>query len=1026
MSWIIRTALRFRTLTVAAAAILVVLGIRAALETPFDVFPEFAPVLAEVQTEAPGLATEEVERLVTIPIENALNGVSWLDTIRSRTVLGLSSVVLIFEDGTDLMAARQMVQERLGTVADRLPSVARPPIILPPLSATSRIMKIGLTSKTLSQLDLSSLARWTIRPRLNAIPGVANVAIWGEQVRQIQALVDPVRLRANEVSLAQVVGAAQEALYIGAGGFVDTPNQRLAIFHTQAIESPQDLAEVPLALRGGGVLTIGDVAEVVEGHAQMIGDAVINDGPGLLLIVEKQPWGNTFEVTERVENALESMRPGLGDVTIDSTIFRPATFIEMSLRNLQIALITGCVLVIAILIPFLYEWRTAFISLLAMPLSLLAAILVLSYRGATINTMILAGLIIALGEVVDDAIIDVENIMRRLRQNASSASPRSAFQVVYDASLEVRSAVVYGSLVVVLVLMPVFFLGGLSGSFFRPLALSYILAMLASLVVALTLTPALSLLLLPPAAARQTAEPPLVAFLKAHYRRRLPVVLKKSKSGLRFMALAFLLTIACLPFLGEELLPNFQEYDFLMHWVEKPGTSLEAMTRITIRASEELRSIPGVRNFGAHIGRAEVSDEVVGPNFTELWISLDPSVDYEATVARVQAVVDGYPGLYRDLLTYLKERIKEVLTGADASIVVRIYGPELETLYETAERVAETMATVEGVADLHIEQQVLVPQVIVRPRPEAARQFGLTPGTIRQAATTLLQGARVGQIYRSGEPIDVVVWGDARYRRSVTSLRELRVDLPQGGQVPLGDVAEIHVGPTPNVINREGTSRRIDVICNARGRDLGSVARDVEAAVRSLDFPRGYHPEFLGEFVEQRRARNRLLFLSLLSVIGIFLILHADFGSLRPTLLVFLSLPFALIGSVLAVILSGGVLSLGSLVGFITVLGIAARNGVMLVSHYRHLETEEGERFGEELALRGAEERLAPILMTALTTMLAILPIVVRGNVPGQEIEHPMAVVILGGLLTSCLLNLILLPALYARFGEPFGSAGKP
>jgi len=1019
MNWIIRTALRLRILIVAAAAMVIVLGVRAVRETPFDVFPEFAPVRVEVQTEAPGLATEEVERLVTIPLENALNGVSWLDTIRSRTVLGLSSVVLIFEDGTDLFAARQMVQERLGTVAGGLPAVAKPPVMLPPLSATSRIMKIGITSKTLSQLDLTSLARWTIRPRLSAIPGVANVAIWGEQVRELQALVDPVRLRSNEVTLAEVVQAARQALIVGAGGFVDTPNQRLAIFHGQAIETPDELARVPIALRGGGVLTIGDVADVVEGHAQMIGDAVINDGPGLLLIVEKQPWGNTFAVTEQVERALDALRPGFGDVEIDSTIFRPATFIEMSLDNLQIALVTGCVLVVAILIPFLYEWRTAFISLLAIPLSLLSAILVLSYRGNTINTMILAGLIIALGEVVDDAIIDVENIMRRLRLNASSPSPQNAIRVVLNASLEVRSAVVFGSLVVVLVLMPVFFLGGLSGSFFRPLALSYILAMLASLVVALTLTPALCLLLLPRAAAIQAGEPPLVTFLKRHYRRALPRVLRKSNAALRLMALAFVLTLACLPFLGEELLPDFQEYDFLMHWVEKPATSLEAMQRITIRASRELRSIPGVRNFGAHIGRAEAADEVVGPNFTELWISLDPSVDYEATVARVQEVVNGYPGLYRDLLTYLKERIKEVLTGADASIVVRIYGPELDTLYQTAERVAQSMEGIEGVGDLHVEQQVLVPQVIVRPRPESARHFGLTPGAIRDAATTLLQGAKVGQIYRGGEPIDVVVWGDAKYRRSVASLRDLRIDLPSGGQVPLGDVAEIYVGPTPNVINREGASRRIDVTCNVQGRDLGSVARDVEAAVRLLDFERGYHPEFLGEFAEQRRARNRLLFLSLLAVAGIFLILHADFRSARPSLLVFLSLPFALIGSVLAVILSGGLLSLGSLVGFITVLGIAARNGIMLVSHYRHLETEEDEPFGERLALRGAEERLAPILMTALTAMLALLPIVVRGNVPGQEIEHPMAVVIVGGLLTSTFLNLFLLPALYARFGEP-------
>jgi len=1018
MRWIVETALRFRVVAVAAAALLIVVGLRVFQTTPYDVFPEFAPVRVEVQTEAPGLSTVEVESLVTIPLENALNGVSWLDTIRSKSVLGLSSVVLFFEDGTDLMAARQMVQERVAVVAGRLPSLAQPPVILPPLSATSRIMKIGLTSPTLSQLELSSLARWTIRPRLNAIPGVANVAIWGERVRQIQAEVDPLRLQANALSLKTVVAASREALFVGAGGFVDTPNQRLAVTHDQAVDSADDLAEIAVAYRDAGALKLGDVARVEEGYAQMIGEAVINDGDGILLIVEKQPWGNTFEVSEGVEEALRALGPGLGDVEVDTTIFRPATFIEMSLRNLRVALILGCILVVAILIPFLYEWRTALISLLAIPLSLLTAVLVLSWRGGTLNTMILAGLIIALGEVVDDAIIDVENITRRLRQNAESASPRPAFRVVLDASLEVRSAVVYGSFVVVLVLLPVFFLEGLSGAFFRPLALSYILAILASLAVALTVTPALCLLLLPQAETH-VGDPPLVAKLKARYRTMLPRFVSAPRRARAGMALATVAALVAVPFLGEELLPRFKEYDFLMHWVEKPGTSLEAMKRITIRASRELRSIPGVRNFGAHIGRAEVSDEIVGPNFTELWISLDPSVDYDATVSRVQEVVDGYPGLYRDLLTYLKERIKEVLTGASASIVVRIYGPDLETLYASADRVADAISHVDGVADLHVEQQVLVPQVLIRQRPEQARAFGLTPGAIREAATTLVQGTKVGQVYRGEEPIDVVVWGEPRFRRSVEAIRELRIDTPGGGQVPLGDVAAVEIVSTPNAIQREGASRRIDVTCNVRGRALGSVARDVEQAVGAVPFERGYHPEFLGEFAEQRRARNRLLLLSALALAGIFLLLHADFGSARLTLLIFLSLPFALIGGVLGVLATGGTLSLGSIIGFVTVLGIAARNAVMLVSHYRHLQREEGQTFGTGLAMQGAEERLAPIMMTALTTVLALLPILARGNIPGQEVEFPMAVVIVGGLLTSTLLNLFLLPALYLEYGHP-------
>ena len=480
-----------------------------------------------------------------------------------------------------------------------------------------------------------------------------------------------------------------------------------------------------------------------------------------------------------------------------------------------------------------------------------------------------------------------------------------------------------------------------------------------------------------------------------------------------------LLTVGTVPFLGEAFLPDFQEYDFLMHWVEKPATGIDAMRRITVRASQELRAIPGVRNFGAHIGRAEVADAIVGPNFTELWISLDPSVDYDATVADIQEVVDGYPGLYRDLLTYLRERIREVLTGASGSIVVRIFGPDLDTLRATADEVAGAMTPIAGVTDLAVEQQEPVPQIVVRPRAEAAAMFGLTPGHIRRAATTLIQGTTVGQVYQDQQIFDVVVWGVEEIRRDPTTVGDLRIDTPSGAQVPLADVADVFVAPTLNVIRREGASRRIDVICNVAGRDLGSVAREIEERVLGLSFEQGYHPEFLGEYAAQQQARNRLVGLSGLALLGIFVILYSDFGSFRVAGVVFAGLPIALTGGVVATLLSGGALSLGSLVGFVTVLGIAARNGIMLVSHYRHLEEVEGERFGPALVLRGAKERLAPILMTALTTMLALVPIALGGERPGQEIEHPMALVIIGGLITSTLLNLLLLPALYARFGEP-------
>ena len=1018
MRWLIESSLHFRVLVVALAATLLIAGWQTVRTTPLDVFPEFAPPLVEIQTEAPGLSTEEVENLITVPLENALNGTSWLKTIRSKTVLGLSSVVLIFEEGTDRILAHQLVQERVATVASSLPSVAHQPVILPPLSSTSRAMKIGIWSETLSQMEMTDLALWTIRPRLMAVPGVANVAIWGQRDRQFQVQIDPVRLRAAGVTMDEVLIATRDATELGAGGFIDTPNQRLPVSHAGAVRSAEDLALVVVRYANGTPIRIGDVADVKIDSPPPIGDAIINDQPGLLLIVEKQPWGNTLDVTREVEATLETLKPGLTGMEIDSTIFRPATFIEDSLANLSRALVVGCVLVIIVLALFLFEWRTALISLLAIPLSLLAAAVVLYLRGGTLNTMVIAGLVIAVGEVVDDAIIDVENITRRLRLNRAAGNPKSAFKVVLDASLEVRSAVVYASLIVALVFLPVFFLEGLSGTFFRPLAFSYVLAIMASLFVALTVTPAMCLMLLPQAK-EQKKEPPLVRLLKAGYRAVLPGLVKRPIIAGIILVSALIGAGVIVPRLGEEFLPKFKERDFLMHWLEKPGTSLEAMTRATVLASKEMRAIPGVRNFGSHIGRAEVADEVVGPEFTELWISLDPSVDYDETVAKVQEVVDGYPGIYRDLLTYLKERIKEVLTGASASIVVRVFGPDLETLREKAHEIEGAITDIEGVTNLKVEQIVQVPHIQVKLRPEAAANFGLTPGQVRRAATTLIQGTTVGQIYDQQKVFDVVVTGIPDLRAGIQSLREILIDTPSGARVPLKDVADVIIVPTPNTIKHEGASRRIDVTCNVSdGRDLGSVAREIEEKVKGIEFPREYHPEFLGEYAAREASQRQLLILGAAAVIGILVLLQVDFQSVRLMLLVALTLPFALIGGVFAVFFSTGILSLGSLVGFVTVLGISARNAIMLVSHYRHLELEEGMAFGISLVLRGAEERLAPILMTALTAGLALLPLVLHGDKPGHEIEHPLAVVILGGLVTSTALNLFLMPALYAVFGR--------
>ena len=805
---------------------------------------------------------------------------------------------------------------------------------------------------------------------------------------------------------------------VSSGGFIDTPNQRLSLAQISNITAPEDLANIPVQSQNGSVIRLGDVADIQIGHPAPIGDGVINDQIGILLIVEKEPWGNTLDVTRGVENVLEELKPGLEGVTVDSTIFRPATFVSQSIDHLNESLLLGCLLVIIVLALFLGDWRTTVISVIAIPLSLAIALIVLRWRGETINTMILDGLIIALGEVVDDAIIDVENILRRLRQNQLSAQPLPAYKVVLAASVEVRSAVVYASLIIITVFIPVFFLPGLSGTFFRPLALAYMIAIIASLGVALTVTPALCLLLLGGKQGLKPSEGRFSRWVKGIYKNMLPAFARKPWYALGILSIAMALTGWIWAFhLGEEFLPKFKERDFLMHWLEKPGTSVEASRRITIAAAQDLLAVPGVRNHGAHIGRAEVADEVVGPDFTELWISIDPDVDYESTIEQVQEVVDGYPGLVRDLLTYLRERIKEVLTGASASVVVRIYGPDLERLKDHSIRVNSALGDIPGITELKAESLTLVPHINIKVRPQVAALHGLRPGQVRRAVDTLIRARKVGEVFQQQRVNDVVIWTHPHVRSDVNSLKELLIDTPAGGHVSLSDIADLEVIGTPNAIKREGASRRIDVTCNVTDRSLGEVVADIEKRLGGVTFDLGYHPEILGEWAERQTAQSRLGWLSIAAVAVILVLLLSDFKSPRIVSLIALSLPFALIGGVIAAWLFGGVLSLGSLVGFVTVLGIAARNGILLVSHYKHLEIEERHPFNMDLVLKGSEERLVPILMTATTAALALLPLILKGNVPGNEIERPMAIVILGGLVTSTVLNLFLLPAIYARFG---------
>ncbi len=1028
MRTLVASSLRYRWLVVFAAVAMMFFGGTQLRDTPVDVFPEFAPPRVEIQTKTLGLSAAEVEEFITVPLEQNLAGVPDLDVIRSTSVEQLSSITLIFERGTNWLNARQLVQERLATVAPSLPSWAAPPFMMQPLSSTARTMKIGVSSEKYDLIQLSAIVRHKIRPRLLRVRGVASVGVWGNRKVQQQVQLDPRRMAKYGVSVDRVTKVTADALdavllkhssgsVVGTGGFIDTPNQRIAITHVLPIAEPRDLAQVGFDAPDGTRLRLSDVADVVTNHPPLAGDAVVNDGPGLLLIVEKFPSANTLEVTRGVEEALEQLRPGLAGIEMDATIFRPATFIEVAIENLTRALLLGCLLLVLVLIAFVFEWRIAFISLVAIPLSLMAAAIVLALRGATVNTMVLAGLIIAVGVVVDDAIIGIENIWRRLRQNANEGSPRSIASIVLEASLEVRSPIVYATLINVIVVVPIFFMEGLSGAFFAPLALSYALAVMASMVVALTVTPAMSLILLR-RARLERQDAPLVRWLKRGYGGLLSRLIGKPLPAYVAVAATALVGIAVTPLLGQSLLPNFKERDFLMHWVTKPGTSLPEETRISLRACRELRLISGVRNCGSHIGQADFSDEVVNVDFGENWVSVDPDADYDTALASINRVVEGYPGLFRDVLTYLRERVREVLSGSSQAIVVRISGPDLDVLRRKAHEVANELSGINGLVDLHAELQENVPHVEVETRLDAARRHGLKPGDIRRAAAVLMQGIEVNDIWKPARVFDVNVWSTPETRGSLTSIRELPIDTPDGGHVTLGEVADVRVAPTPNMIKRENISRRIDVTADLGGRDLGSVVNDVERGIARVEFPRGYHAELLGESAERQAAQRRLRWLGLAAGIGVFLLLVVAFASWRLAVMFFVTLPMALVGGVLAAWITGGTLSLGSLVGFFTVFGIAARNGILLINHYQHLEETEGEAFGPALVLRGALERLSPILMTALATGLALLPLIVYGDLPGHEVEYPMAVVIVGGLVTSTLLNLFLVPVLYLRFAK--------
>ena len=1045
--WIIESSLRLRLPVLVFALALFAVGMWQLPDAPKEVLPEFAPTYVEIQTEALGLSADEVEQLITVPMEqDLLNGVAWLDEIRSESVTGLSSIVLIFEPGTDPLQARQMVQERL-TAAHALPNVSKPPTMLQPLSSASRVIMVRLSSAELTPIQMSVLARWTIRPGLMGVPGVANVSVWGQRERQLQVQVDPQLLDQQGVTLDQVVSTTGNALWVSplsyleaswpsTGGFIDTPQQRLGVQHIFPIGSPDELAQVPIegcatsygAETAGATSacpTLGDIATIAEDHQPMIGDAVSAESQGLLLVIEKFPDANTADVTSGVQDKLELLQPGLTGLVIDSTIFQRANLIDAVIDNLNNGLLLGILLAILVLFALSFNWRTALTCAVAIPLSLVAAALVLHLRGETFNSVVIAGLLIALAVIIDDVVSDMDNVFHRLRQHRGSGSDKPTVGVITDALLEVRSLGAAATVIILLTALPVLFLGGLfdsfflggqSRAFFQPLVVSYALAVIASMVVALVVTPTLAALLYSRVSA-QTRTSPVSNWLQRHYARLLERAAPQFGLALAAVAVAVIAGLIILPQLRQpdSIVPASKDRDLLISWETAPGTSLPEIHRVTSRISDELRGIPGVRNVGAHVGRALTSDQVVDVNSGELWVSIQPSANYGNTVAAVEEIVQGYPGIGHTVSTYLEERVNEAGVTQD-DVVLRIFGEDPAVLRQSAEAAQLVLSDIDGVASSQVKLQFDSPEIQVEVDLAKAQQLGLVPGDVRRAAGTLVTGLEVGSLFEEQKVFEVIVLGIPTVRQSLTSIENLPIDTPDGGQVRLGDVASVQITSAPDVIKHDSVSRYIDVTATVSGRDVSAVVDDLNGQLASLTFPLEYHAEVLGEYSERQDARQLLYAIAIAAAIGVFLIMQALFNSWSLAAVSFLTLPAALVGGLAATWIDDGVVTIGTLAGMLALLAVAIRNGIMLVTRYQRLEQHEGAHFGRDLILRGAQERLAPIVMTAFATAAAVLPFVIAGSAPGLEIVHPMAVAILGGLISSTMLSLFVIPVLYLRF----------
>ncbi|MDQ8178242.1 MAG: efflux RND transporter permease subunit [Gemmatimonadota bacterium] len=1025
---LIAWSLRNRALVLAAAALLLLGGAWTARRMPVDVFPDLTAPTVTILAEAHGMAPEEVEALVAFPIETAVNGATGVRRVRSSIAQGIAVVWVEFDWGMEIFRARQVVTEKLQAAQASLPDGLTPPVLAPISSVMGEILMVGLTWQpsatraTGSAMALRTVADWTLRRRLLALPGVAQVIPIGGEVQQYQVLADPDRMRAANVTLAEVVRAAAGANANASGGVYMAQGQEIVIRGIGRVRNPAEIAAAVVTVRGGVPITLGQVATVRVGAAPTYGDGSVNGAPGVVLAVQKQPGANTLALTARIDEELAAIRPTLPKgMVIESALFRQADFISIAIGNVVTALRDGALLVVVVLFLFLWNARATAISVVAIPLSLVVAILAMRGLGISINTMTLGGMAIAIGALVDDAIIDVENVFRRLGEERlrPEATRRPALAVVYEASREIRASIVNATLIIIVVFVPLLFLGGVEGRLLRPLGFAYVVSILASLLVAVTVTPVLCALWLPGSVATHTArESALVRWLKTHYARALTRTLAAPRRIITGAAIALGLAVAMVPFLGSAFLPEFNEGALTVSVVTVPGTSLAEANAIGQRVERILLADSAVATTDRRQGRAELDEHAQGVNAAEIDVTLRPGVAKEALFERLRQEFSSIPGTNVTIGQPIGHRIDHMLSGTRANIAVKIFGPDLDGLRAVGTQVRDAMQGVPGVADLQLEQQMDVPQLRIEADRAALARVGMTAGDLAEVVDVAFNGEVVSQVLDQGRSVDLMVRLPDADRSSASAIAAVPVATPTGQRIPLGALARVQMARGPNTISRESVQRKIVVQANVAGRDLSSTVADIREAVTArVTLPQGYHVEYGGQFEAQEASTRTLAALSLLSIAAIFLILFVEFRSPRLAALVMANLPLALIGGIVAVALTGGVVSIASLVGFVTLFGIATRNGILLVSHFRQL-LGEGVPF-REAVVRGSLERLSPILMTALTAGLALIPLALGGGEPGNELQTPMAIVILGGLLSATALNMFVLPALVWLVGHP-------